>query len=467
MATDGTTKAENYRLPTKITRRNIHLRIMVDGFALGIKNGTGLTRHAIETLIAIDEIGFSRDLVLGAPAALGTNDKILPAVVCQHLLTGQQKGLLESNLTDFIDIALALAQHSIATIGGRAHKMRRLQIFPQHLFLDGPVELSHFDNIYNSRSFFLTAFAWGSLTGRNLRVTIPSDHPTADIFHCTSPIPIKVSGVPKVTTIHDLIPLTMPQSTKVPLRSYYQILKASLRECAAVCCVSQETAREVSAFFSIPEDRLFVTYQSVDLSTHRELLNENFVRSTLREYELEPEGYLLFNGAVEPKKNLDRLITAYFQSDVSLPLVVLGPQGWLSTATEQRMTKLKNGKKQSIIRIPYADRLSQLAIMRGAGCLCFPSLTEGFGLPVLEAMSLGVPVITSTRPALQEIAGDAALAVDPKSITELSNAITQLMTDDSARKDFSTRGLKQASLFTKQRYAERLKTAYTYARGGT
>lgn len=442
------------------------MRVLVDGFALGIKNGTGLTRHALETLIAIDESGFSRDLVLGAPG-LGANNTILPATVFQHVLTGQQTGLLQTNLTDFINIALALGRHTIATIGARSPKMRRLQISPQHLFLDGPDELSHFENIYNSSSFFRTAFAWGSLTGRNLRATIPPGHPVADIFHCTSPIPIKISCVPKVTTVHDLIPLTMPQSTKIPLRSYYQILKASLRDCAAVCCVSQQTAREVSEFFSIPEDRLFVTYQSVDLSEHRELLDDNFVRSTLLEYELEPEGYLLFNGAVEPKKNLDRLISAYFQSEVTLPLVVLGPQGWLSGATEQRMANPKTGKKKWIIRIPYADRLSQLAIMRGAGCLCFPSLAEGFGLPVLEAMSLGVPVITSTRPALQEIAGDAALGVDPKSIKELSNAMTQLMTDGSARKDFSARGLKQASLFTKQRCAERLKTAYNYALGGT
>jgi len=438
------------------------LKILIDGFALGIRQGTGLTRHAIETLGALDSLGYRRDLLLGTPVPR-VPDTVLPAAVLQGLLAGPQAGLLQTPLKSLPAIAWAIGRNLLAPPGAHASTMRCLRPAREHLSIDAAVELYAFDTIYNSNGLFRAAFAWASLTGRKLRTGFPDAQQAPDIFHCTSPVPIQVTGIPRVTTVHDLIPLTLPQSTQVPLRGYYKIMKASLKDCAAVCCVSQHTAREVAAFFAIPEDRLFVTYQAVDVDSYRGQLSGDFVEARLREYGLEPGGYLLFNGAVEPKKNLDRLLSAYVQSGVQLPLVVLGPGGWQHRATEARMAGMKNGVKQRVVRIKYLDRLSQLAVLRGARCLCFPSLAEGFGLPVLEAMSLGVPVITARRPALLEVAGDAALTVDPKSTEELAAALRQLATDDPACRELAARGQAQAAKFTRQRYAERLEAAYSRA----
>lgn len=441
------------------------MKILVDGYALAIRQGTGLTRHAIETLGALDALGCSRDLLLGTPVPR-VSDKILPSAVLQGMLAGAQSGLRQTPFKSWPSIAINTGRHAL-DLGARASTLRRLHYDDEKVYVDASINFQNFNAVFNSNDLFRCAFAWAAFTGHNISVSFPVSEAKPDLFHCTSPVPVKVRGVPRVTTLHDLIPLTFPQSTQVPLRSYYQVVRAALRDCAMVCCVSEHSAREAAAFFDLPEDRLAVTYQAVDLGPYREQLDDHFVQSVLREYHLEPGRYLLFNGAVEPKKNLDRLLSAYVQSGVGLPLVVLGPSGWLHEATEARMQDLKNGKLQRIVRIKYLDRLSQLAILRGARCLCFPSLSEGFGLPVLEAMSLGVPVITSQHPALLEVAGEAALAVDPKSIGALVSAMRHLARDDLACKELAARGQVQASKFTRQRYAERLRAAYARALQGT
>jgi len=177
-------------------------------------------------------------------------------------------------------------------------------------------------------------------------------------------------------------------------------------------------------------------------------------------------GYLLFYGALEPKKNVRRLIEAYLAAGVDVPLVIVLGEGWQNEAEQRLLAEQSaNGRGPARIRrLDYLDLASLIALIRGARAVVFPSLYEGFGLPVLEAMALGAPVVASREAALPEIAGDAALLVDPYDGEAIRRAIVTIVADADLRAELSRRGRQRAALFSLDRYRERVAALYAALR---
>jgi glycosyltransferase involved in cell wall biosynthesis len=231
--------------------------------------------------------------------------------------------------------------------------------------------------------------------------------------------------------------------------------------------VSEFSRRDIIKLTGMSEDRITNTYQSVSMPADLLARSDDSVAADLEHiFDLDMDGYFLFLGAIEPKKNVSRLIEAYTASGSKRPLVIAGGLGWqfegdLKRIQDERFLSYRmNG--QSIVprrmvrqldHVPF-DQL--VSLIRGARALLFPSLYEGFGLPVLEAMLLGTPVITSNVSSLPEIAGNAALLVDPTSVTSISQAIRTLDKDTDLCFDLVERGRKQAAKFSPERYQEKV-----------
>jgi glycosyltransferase involved in cell wall biosynthesis len=190
---------------------------------------------------------------------------------------------------------------------------------------------------------------------------------------------------------------------------------------------------------------------------------------------LEFQQYLLFFGALEPKKNVGRLIEAYLASGVSVPLVLVAGGGWHNEAETTLLEELRDSEpravehnqlrlKRSVRRFRYVRPSFLVTLIRGARAVVFPSLYEGFGLPVLESMVLGTPVVTSRESSLPEVAGDAALLVDPYDANDIARAITTIVNDADLRAELSRRGRQQAAKFSVERYRERIAALYASLR---
>jgi glycosyltransferase involved in cell wall biosynthesis len=290
-------------------------------------------------------------------------------------------------------------------------------------------------------------------------------------MHWTYPLPLRAYGVANVYTFHDFVPLRLPFATLDNKQRYYRLCARLAREADHLVCVSEATRRDLISIFSVNEERVSVTYQSVDLSRYVEgKSDEEAARDVAGVFGLDWRGYFLFFGGVEPKKNLPRIIEAYLGSGVTRPLVVVGGQGWLNEDELRLMhpdfVEIRALRDQALKREDRVRRYEYLpmtlltSLIRGARATLFPSIYEGFGLPVLESMQLGTPVLTSNAGSLPEVAGEAALIVDPYDSLAIQRGIRALDADDALRADLSARGLAQAAKFSPENHRRRLAELY-------
>jgi glycosyltransferase involved in cell wall biosynthesis len=283
-----------------------------------------------------------------------------------------------------------------------------------------------------------------------------------DIFHCTSPLPICVRGVPKVVTCHDVIPYVAPSMTSIDIKHYLRLLQKSLNSSDLIVSVSTKTKDDLVNLLGVREEKIVVTYQSSHIPDSLKRDSPEELDIMLQAFRLKVKQYFIFYGSIEPKKNVQFLINSYIRSKTDYPLVIVGKYGWLYDDVKNFLESQSRNKwfRRNIILLPYLQFPELVAFIRGARGVLFPSHYEGFGLPVLEAMSLGVPVVTSNRPALQEVGGDAVLYVDPSNRWALKQAIERLSTDSAFREDLVERGLVQSQKFSPQLHYERLLAAY-------
>jgi glycosyltransferase involved in cell wall biosynthesis len=211
-------------------------------------------------------------------------------------------------------------------------------------------------------------------------------------------------------------------------------------------------------FPAVDPARVTNTYQAVEpIAPGDESLSVNAL------FDLKPSGYFLYYGALEPKKNIGRLLEAFLASDVAAPLVLVGPKGWMAGG-ELRLLKTNLGlealRSGRIRRLDYLPRAMLMQLVRGALAVVFPSIYEGFGLPALEAMMVGTPLLTSGSGALAEIVGKAALMVDPYDVGAIRTGLTSLERDADLRAQLAREGLSRAEEFSMAAYRERLSTLY-------
>ena len=211
-----------------------------------------------------------------------------------------------------------------------------------------------------------------------------------------------------IITVHDLTPLIFPQYHNWRRRIFFGLfLKHTISISDAIIVDSQSTKKDVATFFSTPENKLNVVHLASNMKAkHAQLPSK---------YGIEGD-YLLYVGTVEPRKNLLRLIEAFNQLDQKLKLVIVGVSGWDNKA----VYKTKN---PNIIFTGYVPEEDLPVFYCNAKLFVYPSLYEGFGFPILEAMNCGCPVITSNISSMPEVAGDAALLVDPCNVGEIKSAV--------------------------------------------
>ena len=218
------------------------------------------------------------------------------------------------------------------------------------------------------------------------------------------------ANVPCVVTIHDLVWKEFPE-TMQPANLFVEklLMPSSVEKAASVIAVSQSTKQEVESTFDIEPERVRLIHEAADLES-----NQNSSREI-------PEPYFLFVGTHEPRKNLPRLLEAYQQylSDGgSHRLMIVGGTGWGDELDSHRIEGVRN--------LGYVEDFRLDGLIRNSTALILPSLYEGFGLPILESLKRGVPVITSKVASMPEIAGPAGLLIDPYSVTEIASAMTQM-----------------------------------------
>ncbi|MCG6923184.1 MAG: glycosyltransferase family 4 protein [Acidobacteria bacterium] len=271
-----------------------------------------------------------------------------------------------------------------------------------------------------------------------------------DLVHSPHPLLIPARHARRIVTIHDLFFLKHPEMTGAEIRrDYVDLVRDHARKADGVLCVSDYTAREAQALLGIPPEKIGVTPLGVDPS-FREVPPEPQVAATLNRLRL-PRGAILYVGSNEKRKNLVSLVMAYLnlagrRREVP-PLVLAGPgsawaQGGDWVGPQIRATG-------------YLPREGIRALMAASSLLVLPSLEEGFGLPVAEAMAAGLPVVCSRGSALEEVAGDAATLVDPGDAGALTQAIEHLLDDPAHAEASRTRGLERSRRFDWQDTARR------------
>jgi glycosyltransferase involved in cell wall biosynthesis len=316
------------------------------------------------------------------------------------------------------------------------------------------------DEVLNAGGIYARAHSLFAMKRRFMKVRLPHH---CDVAHWTGPLAIKAVGVPNVYTLHDLIPLQFPHFViDVGARSA-DLHAAIAREADHIVTVSETSKRHIVELLRVPERRVSVTYQPVPELPR--LLERDAQRLVEYVYGVRPGAYALYVGAIEPKKNLRRLVEAFVLSDTQMPLLMAGPLGWLydddlalmdSVADQTRVA----GQRARLRRLGYLPRRHVVALLQCARFLVFPSLYEGFGLPVLEAMQLGVPVLTSNTGALAEVSGDAAVLVSPLDVDAMAAQIRRLASDNDLCRELAGRGPPQAAKFSFDDYRHRLATAY-------
>ncbi len=283
--------------------------------------------------------------------------------------------------------------------------------------------------------------------------------PDAKLFHATEHLLLPLHSVPTILTVHDLIFRHLPAHHK-PLNRWYLNLTMPLycRRATHVIAVSECTQRDLVAAYSLPPEKVTVVHEAAAPRFRPQ--PPDIVAAVRARYHL-PDRYLLFVGTIEPRKNLTRLLSGFeaiHADGLTDGLVIVGKRGWLY---DDFFSRLEQSPARAAVILPgYVPDEDLPAIYAGAQVLVLPSLYEGFGLPVLEAMACGTPVTCSDTSSLPEIAGDAALHFDPDSVESLTDALRHLLSGTDLRAALRQRGSEQASKFSWERVADETEAVY-------
>ena len=255
--------------------------------------------------------------------------------------------------------------------------------------------------------------------------------------------------IPQVVVVHDLIPLYFPESFPRQYHYFRYFVPAILKRARAVIADSENTKRDVVAFYGIESNRVRVVPGAYDRNRYRSGIEADMVK---RKYRL--DAYLLYVGNILPHKNLQRLLKAFALISKRFPhkLVIVGrkdPRYHLALEAEARAL----GLEEKVLFLDYVSPEVLPALYAGADVFILPSLYEGFGLPIVEAMACGIPVIASCAGSLPEVTDDAAVMVDPHDVQGMARAVEVVLGDPGMREAMRQRGLEQAERFNWERTA--------------
>ncbi len=283
-----------------------------------------------------------------------------------------------------------------------------------------------------------------------------------DLFHATDfVLPPTLPDTRTLLTVHDLSFVRVPDSACPSLKSYLDaVVPRSVSRADHILADSAATKRDLVELYQTPESKITVLYCGVD-SRYRRVEDKRKLEATLARYGLDRREYILSVGTVQPRKNYARVIEALAMLRANgreMHYAIAGGPGWLDGEVKHAIER--TGMARFVRRLGFVEDEDLPALYTGARVLVLASLYEGFGFPVLEAMACGTPVITSKISSLPEVAGDAALLVDPYDVDSIRHAVATLDDDAAMRARLSEAGGKQASKFTWRRSAAQLLAIY-------
>lgn len=264
-----------------------------------------------------------------------------------------------------------------------------------------------------------------------------------DVLHLPNPqFPyVKKPGVPVIATIHDIIPVFMPQYHGVKRVIYFRtVLRWYLRRVDGIIAVSHATKRDLMRYYDIPGEKIAVVHHGIP---------------SVKRGVCEKEDYMLYLGTLEPRKNVEGIIRAFAmlkERGFDYKLVIAGGKGWMYDEIFKLIKRVKD-----VEYVGYVSDAQKRDLYRKASVFVWPSFYEGFGLPVLEAMAYGTPVVTSNTSSLPEIAGDAAVLVDPYSVRDIARGIREAIANE---KKLIRKGFERVRHFTMDRMFKETLSAY-------
>ncbi len=325
-------------------------------------------------------------------------------------------------------------------------------LFKEYLFFDIVSPNKRFSGIHKLvwRSFLLT---------REIKKQ------GVDLFHGLSnelPYGIHRSGIPAVVTIHDLIFMNFPGFYKaIDRKIYYEKVKYASGAAQRIIATSKQTRNDLIYHLGVDPDRVEVIYQSISerffLNYYGEEKDE-----VLNRYKL-PSGFILTVGTIEPRKNQLRVLQSIHRAKIDLPYVIVGRS--TEYATEIKKYIHRHNLHNRVFILNNVPDFDLPALYKNASCLVYLSHYEGFGLPIIEAMACGCPVITSSVSCLPEIGGEAALYCIPDDEDAIGMAVTKITTNPALAKDMTIKGKKRAQLFHPEGRIDALNNFYSKVAG--
>jgi glycosyltransferase involved in cell wall biosynthesis len=285
----------------------------------------------------------------------------------------------------------------------------------------------------------------------------------ADVFHATNNVLPHLVQIRSIFTLYDLA-FRLHPATHTRLNRWFlaTMMPFFLRKADHVIAISKATARDAMELYNLNQEKITVIYGGI--TPHFRPVTDERRQQQIRSHYSLPHRFILFVGTLEPRKNLPNLLRAFAAANTGeVKLVIAGKKGWFYQPIFNLVREL--GIEQEVQFLGFVPDEDLPVLYSLAEVFAFPSLYEGFGLPVLEAMACGAPVITSNISSLPEVAGDAAWLVEPSDVQGMRLAIERLVNEPTLRQEFSRRGLVQSSQFSWRRAAEETLDLYRHVLG--
>ncbi len=258
---------------------------------------------------------------------------------------------------------------------------------------------------------------------------------------------------PSYAIIHDLAYFDRKLNSYPILDTIYirTMIPNSVRKAAGVFAVSENTKKDIVRLTNCDPKKITVTYEAAD-KIYRPIKDTSCLQAVRQKYKL-PDNFILYVGSLSPRKNIAGLLNAFSQICQKIPhnLVLTGSKSWKDSPVYQAMHRLNLGDR--INQLGYVESEDMPVLYNLAGAYIYPSLYEGFGLPVLEAMQCGCPVVASNATSIPEVAGDAAILVNPLDTTDIAQAIYRVLSDSKLQKELVYAGFQQTKKFSWERCA--------------